>query len=917
MKLISDLKFASAPLSLLAGIRLSLTSVAVLIVALTVSAASAEVRVMEREGVGPILVSVRIDLSGNSSELHAAALNDSGQPIAHAKFCVQTGTRTKGCDFEISTTALWKPGEELSWPTLKGKAKPETEIETYAPRVTVMEFEKVVGSGKARPTPLSEQSTTVFVQPAAMADLMVFKAKAAADERKLQQAEEWLLRAIAYDKANSPAIQALRRVQETKTKLSENREQARALLDAGRLAEAEKLITSLQPYRTLADLEVGLLEEELTAARRAEAAEKEFREGSLDAAIIDITAAEKGSPPESIFIKQTSSRVRREVATALLARVAKLPAETPSQLIGALKLASKATQADSGYQDAINTERRLRLGLAEKIVGDTNFLTFVGGQYRIGLEALNLTEDWIGSDPRFNTAKNGLRSNAYPAVRVRILIGDLLSCNPAITKDRLSKSILDSFDQLAKIDDSRWDLTLRIPAVVCSTVDAPKEQVEKVNSTFVAAQNQLVNEDYVRLQEQLRKAEAEVARVRTEVANNPGYGAWGGVADAMKITSAENGVKKVEADMRRTPPYITKDILQEYQYERFNAYRAYQIQGTLQVFSRQGDNSYSGEKALSFISDERRSGVSGVLPEDHTGVSNVVPTLESVNDYAGYALKGFLQNLNSKAEDSLAEYFATGAMNRSDDVTKRFQALLYLFDLANGTPYETEKVALRADAETATLSGQASIRDFVDRLALPLPERVVISDDILSPSTSRAFPERALEGVISIETDAGKAGSGFFLTPSCLIVTNAHVIEGAETIVVRSSKKLGVAEVLAKDSERDLALLKSNISACSALTLRDSSKAQVGEDIFTIGDPLGLSGTVTKGIVSAKRAGPTGINYLQIDAVINPGSSGGPLIASDGTVLGVNTFKVKGFEGLNFAVASAEIVNAFGRFLGK
>ncbi len=71
---------------------------------------------------------------------------------------------------------------------------------------------------------------------------------------------------------------------------------------------------------------------------------------------------------------------------------------------------------------------------------------------------------------------------------------------------------------------------------------------------------------------------------------------------------------------------------------------------------------------------------------------------------------------------------------------------------------------------------------------------------------------------------------------------------------------------------------------------------------------------MTKGIVSALRT-DGGIKYVQLDATINPGNSGGPLVSLDGAVLGINTFKLKGFEGLNFAVASSEIENAFGHLL--
>jgi S1-C subfamily serine protease len=175
--------------------------------------------------------------------------------------------------------------------------------------------------------------------------------------------------------------------------------------------------------------------------------------------------------------------------------------------------------------------------------------------------------------------------------------------------------------------------------------------------------------------------------------------------------------------------------------------------------------------------------------------------------------------------------------------------------------------------------------------------------------------DAAITSVVGVETDADKSGSGFFVSANCLVVTNAHVIEGAETVIVRdSSKKIFVAQVAAKDVDRDLALLTTNARACSALPLGNSDGVAIGQEVYAIGNPLGLTGTVTKGIVSAIRS-VSGRRYIQIDATINPGNSGGPLLGTDGAVIGVTTFKVRGFEGLNFAVAANEIRSAFGQFL--
>jgi serine protease Do len=166
---------------------------------------------------------------------------------------------------------------------------------------------------------------------------------------------------------------------------------------------------------------------------------------------------------------------------------------------------------------------------------------------------------------------------------------------------------------------------------------------------------------------------------------------------------------------------------------------------------------------------------------------------------------------------------------------------------------------------------------------------------------------------VAIETDQG-SGSGFFVGAKCQVITNEHVVAGASTIVLRApQRRLYVAQVVASDNQRDLAILSTNAMQCSPLEIAKESPG-AGTEVFAIGNPLGLEGTVTKGIISARRV-VGGMNYLQIDASLNPGNSGGPLLTQKGAVLGVNTFKIKGYEGLNFAISAEEIQAAFGHFL--
>ncbi|MBW2544639.1 MAG: Do family serine endopeptidase [Deltaproteobacteria bacterium] len=150
-------------------------------------------------------------------------------------------------------------------------------------------------------------------------------------------------------------------------------------------------------------------------------------------------------------------------------------------------------------------------------------------------------------------------------------------------------------------------------------------------------------------------------------------------------------------------------------------------------------------------------------------------------------------------------------------------------------------------------------------------------------------------------------GSGFIIDRSGYIVTNNHVIEGADTIIVTlSNKKEYEAELIGRDPKTDMALLRIEHSkGLTPLALGDSDALTVGEWVVAIGSPFGLEQTVTAGIVSAKGrvigAGPYD-DFIQTDASINPGNSGGPLINMKGEVIGINTAIVARGQGIGFAI---------------
>ena len=157
-------------------------------------------------------------------------------------------------------------------------------------------------------------------------------------------------------------------------------------------------------------------------------------------------------------------------------------------------------------------------------------------------------------------------------------------------------------------------------------------------------------------------------------------------------------------------------------------------------------------------------------------------------------------------------------------------------------------------------------------------------------------------------------GSGVIVTADGYILTNNHVVDGAETVYIRTSDNRRIdAKVIGKDPKTDLAVIKVNAKNLKPVIIGDSDKLRVGEWVIAIGSPLGenLARTVTQGIVSAKGRANVGLadyeDFIQTDAAINPGNSGGALVNINGELIGINTAiasRTGGFEGIGFAVPS-------------
>jgi serine protease Do len=243
----------------------------------------------------------------------------------------------------------------------------------------------------------------------------------------------------------------------------------------------------------------------------------------------------------------------------------------------------------------------------------------------------------------------------------------------------------------------------------------------------------------------------------------------------------------------------------------------------------------------------------------------------------------------------------------------------------------TFSFALAALVCGALMPGLAAARmlpDFVDLVAENSPSVVNISTK-QAPVAAETLPEFSVpdlpedsplqdffrhffgeDGALPDESFPSRSlGSGFIVSTDGSVLTNAHVVEGAEEIIVRTSdRREFVATLVGTDKRSDIALLKIEGEGLPAVKIGASQDLKVGEWVLAIGSPFGFESSATAGIVSAKGRSLPSENYIpfiQTDVAINPGNSGGPLFNLDGEVVGVNSqiySRTGGFMGLSFSI---------------
>lgn len=270
-----------------------------------------------------------------------------------------------------------------------------------------------------------------------------------------------------------------------------------------------------------------------------------------------------------------------------------------------------------------------------------------------------------------------------------------------------------------------------------------------------------------------------------------------------------------------------------------------------------------------------------------------------------------LRSTQDSLLDAIEQEHVSSATQRSALENKTIENFKKLQDVMNR---QSAQIKLDLESQVSTVASrvervqQESAEEFkgIRKKSTELESK--ISEINVQSSDFSAIVEDVVRAVVSVRTQ-NQQGSGVFFDERGYVMTNKHVIQGASAVqVIDYAGRLYNAEIVGSATNADLAVLKiSGSEPFPYLEFASADSIRVGQRVIAVGNPLGLSFSVTEGIISAvnRRIDASGIGYIQTDVSINPGNSGGPLVDAGKHIVGITTLKFEQGEGLGFALPSS------------
>ncbi len=461
------------------------------------------------------------------------------------------------------------------------------------------------------------------------------------------------------------------------------------------------------------------------------------------------------------------------------------------------------------------------------------------------------------------------------------------------------------------------DLGIEIELLNCDSGSLGERNVKTRSSVYTAGIQQIVNSEYVELERRLSAAERELSRIQAHAQAEPGNYGY-----SLALIATSFSVGSLRTKLRNTPAFLELPVEVPYTFESFEAGAGARIEAVVRLIDPTNPEIHLETEVVG-SAVRWADGVRGVALTDSVGESNRDPALPSPKELTAAALKEFSTDLRDKAGPLVGTWLASRASLALKD-GREAEALGHLLrlkslEIGSGPP---ALLALQSELPATALLSRDDM--MLQKAALGNIEATARRTATRPSQTVTSGPravagneiERSMRAVVVVER-GGSLGSGFFISADGLLLTNFHVIDDRGPIAVTTDDgEQYLATVVREDKSGDLALLRIQGRAPHFLKLASPSEISLGIDLFALGSPHGLQGTVTKGVLSAKRK-VGNVDYLQIDVPINPGNSGGPLLLPDGRVVGINTFGLKDAESLNFAVSVERARSSFGSVIPR